>query len=184
MVLENSAGTKPKTDKWDRRFWSACREIATWSSCLSRQIGAIIVRDRTVVSTGYNGPPRGIPHCGRERALRDETLKAFTFDPQDIDACPRQAMGYGSGEGLRYCIAGHAEENAIVNAARLGVSTLNTIMYMSCGVPCKNCMIKIINAGIIEIVCESTALYDEESKFLLDHSYVNFRQYTFMREEE
>lgn len=147
--------------RWDQRFLGACNELAKWSSCLSRQIGVVIVRDRTIVSTGFNGPPRGIPHCW------------------DLyDSCPRQLRGFKSGEGLELCSAAHAETNAIVNAARLGISTLGTSIYMNCGIPCRECLKLIINAGITEVICTDTKdWYDEMSKFLVKESNLFIRQF-------
>ena len=106
-------------NKWDSNFFGLCQELSKWSTCLSRQIGTVIVRDKTIVSTGFNGPPRGVTHCGPERILVDDNLSHI--DPAKRNLCPRQAKGFKSGFGLHLCTASHAEENAIVNAARIGV---------------------------------------------------------------
>lgn len=169
-------------EKWDNRFLDICIELSNWSSCLSRQIGAILVRDKTIVATGYNGPPRGIPHCGVERNKSDTALFLRLKDTHntvygDDSMCPRQRLGYGSGEGLELCPAAHAEDNCISNAARIGVVTAGTTMYMSCGLPCKNCLGKIINAGIVEIVYTSMDSYDELSKWLVKKSSLMIRTY-------
>ena len=167
-----------QTMRWDNRFHDVCRTIAGWSTCLSRQIGAIIVRDRTIVSTGFNGPPRGIPHCGSERIAKDPFFRSHWIDPKRRTECPRKALRYASGKGLEICTASHAEENAIVNAARLGVSTLGTSMYMNCDVPCKDCIKKIINAGISEIICiDHSLFYDDLSKFLVQESKLKIRSF-------
>lgn len=167
-------------EKWNSNFHDLCVEISMWSTCLSRQVGAVIVRDKTIVSTGFNGPPRGIPHCGEERVLVDPTIKYML--PEKRHLCPRKALGFKSGQGLDLCTASHAEENAIVNAARIGVPTIGTTMYMSCGIPCKDCLKKIINAGIIEIVCtDIDDWYDDMSKFLVQQSKLKVRNY--MNEE-
>ena len=163
-------------NKWDDRFLGLCNEIARWSTCLSRQIGAVIVRNRTIVSTGFNGPPRGIPHCGVERILTDHSLPFIR--PDQRHSCPRQVLNFKSGEGLHLCTASHAEENAIVNAAQIGVSTNGTTMYMNCGIPCRECLKKIINAGIRELVCVNiNDWYDEQSKFLIGESSLIIRNY-------
>ena len=146
--------------KWEQRFLSMCENLAGWSSCLSRQIGAILVRDKVIISTGYNGPPRSYPHCGGKENI-----------------CPRKDLGYGSGEGLDLCPALHAEEKCIVNAARIGVRTSGSVMYMSCGVPCKDCLKKIINADIDGIVCTSRVYYDDLSVSLLRESRLVVRTY-------
>ncbi len=166
--------------KWDKQFFDLCNEIAKWSTCLSRQIGVVIVRDNTIITTGFNGPPRGVTHCGEARILKDSSLKYIL--PTNRHLCPRQAMGFKSGEGLEFCTASHAEENAIVNAARIGVSTLETVMFMSCGIPCKECLKKIINAGIVTIVCtDINDWYDEQSKFLVQESNLIIRDYNYKR---
>ena len=169
--------------KWDQRFYRLCCELASWSSCLSRKIGAVLVRDKTIIATGYNGPPRGIPHCGAERRKSDislfHRLGDDTFEPVygDDSMCPRQRLGFGSDEGLHLCPAAHAEDNCISNATRTGVVTMGATMYLSCGVPCKNCLGKIINAGIGEVVCESMEIYDELSKWMLKESNIKIRVY-------
>lgn len=174
---------REKTKKWDQRLLNACDTIANWSSCLSRHIGAVIVRDNTIVSTGFNGPPRGIPHCGEERIARDSSLHYIPPDQRHL--CPRRTLGLPSGQGLEICTASHAEENAIVNAARLGISTLDTSMYMNCGIPCKDCLKKIINAGITEIVCVNTTdWYDELSKFLVRESNLAIRAFYHLSERK
>lgn len=129
---------KPSLE-WDLYFRQVCDAVAKKSPCLSRQIGAILVRDKSIVATGYNGPPRGVPHC----------------DPE----CPRKAQGFKSGEGLHLCPATHAEVNCVVNAARLGVSTLGTTLYMNCLMPCVECLKVLINAGVREIVIDDITPY-------------------------
>lgn len=161
---------------WDSYFLNTCETIAMRSHCLSRQIGALLVRDNIIISTGYNGPPRGIPHCGVDR-LKSDTALLDTYHIIGSEMCPRQILGYKSGEGLHLCPAVHAEDNCISNAARIGVSTIGSTIYMSCNMPCKDCLKKIINAGIVEIVCVSLDAYDELSKWLLQESDIKIRVY-------
>lgn len=132
---------------WDLYFHQLCCAVASKSPCRSRQIGAILVRDKSIVSTGYNGPPRGVPHCGEE--------------------CPRRLMGYKSGEGLELCAATHAEVNCVVNAARVGASTIGTTLYMNCKIPCMECMKVLINAGVVEAVVESIDFYSTNRDMML-----------------
>ena len=81
------------------------------------------------------------------------------------------------------CPAAHAEDNAITNAARLGVPTVGTTIYMNCGVPCRECLKRIINAGILEIVCVNPDdWYDNLSKFLVKEAHISVR--AFLRESE
>lgn len=107
-------------------------------------IGAVLVRDNIIVSTGYNGPPRGVSHCK--------------------GGCPRQAMGLKSGEGLDLCPATHAEQNCIASAARIGASTKGCTLYLNTVAPCKWCMGICINAGILYIVTSQPGWYDEKAR--------------------
>ena len=76
--------------------------------------------------------------------------------------CPRRKMGFESGEGLEWCPAAHAERNAIVIAARLGHSTEGCTLYLSCGIPCRECAKEIVNAGIVEVVVTDIGVYDSD----------------------
>lgn len=166
---------------WDNYFLNMCNTVAQNSKCLSRKIGAIIVRDKSVVSTGYNGPPRNVQPCNlrwntdlREYWDRDNE----SYPPSDT--CPRYHLGFKSGEGLHICIAGHAERNALINAARNGIATRGAIMYMNCAMPCIPCLIEIINAGIKEIVITSPTIYDktpETTRMLLRQSFLKWRTF-------
>jgi len=125
------------TKRWDKYFHDICVTVASKSPCLSRKIGAILVRDKSIISTGFNGPPRGIPHCGHERWLVDQSLQyevgRLTKDvnlPDFRNTCPRQVLGYKSGTHMELCPAQHAEENAVSNAARFGVSVIGSTLYM------------------------------------------------------
>ena len=166
---------------WDQYFHNICEAVASKSPCLSRKIGAILVRDKSIVATGYNGPARGIPHCGEERFLKDIRLadelanNIPTIRKTINEMCPRQLMGFVSGEGLHWCIAEHAERNCIANAARLGVQTVKTTLYMNSVLPCKNCLTLLINAGIKEIVTESVRTYDKNSGFIYLFSEIKTR---------
>lgn len=168
--------------EWDVYFLRIARAVGENSKCLSRQIGAILVRDKSIISTGYNGPPRGVPHCS-ERYICDEHLMGHLRQVhgervyQD-GICPRRALGYGSGEGLQFCVASHAEVNCINNAARQGICSNGSCMYLSCEIlPCKNCLCEIINAGIQEVVVVEYQPYDQTSLFLIKHSGLRIRTY-------
>jgi dCMP deaminase len=144
---------------WDTYFLGICNAVAEKSPCLSRKIGAIITRDNSVLSTGYNGPPRGVPHCpGPE--------------------CPRRSMGFHSGEGMECCPAQHGEENAVSNAARCGTNINNTILYLNTVIPCSKCYGTLINAGIVEIVALSLTVYDKHTQFLIDSSKIKLRTFS------
>ena len=168
---------------WDNYFHSICIAVASKSSCLSRTIGAILVRDHSIVATGYNGPARGIPHCGRARNMKEDILldeieRRIKGIPRLVDEeCPRKLMGYTSGIGMQWCPAQHAEANCISNAARLGVSVFGSILYMNCVIPCKNCFGTLINAGIVEIVVDNARPYDKHTQFQIDNSNILIREF-------
>lgn len=117
---------------WDDYFLQLADLVASRSTCLRRQVGAVLVRDERIIATGYNGAPRGIQHC----------LEA---------GCLREKMGIPSGERYELCRGVHAEQNAIINAAYYGVSTKGAILYCT-NQPCLICARMIINAGIIKVV--------------------------------
>lgn len=172
------------TKHWDRYFHDICVTVASKSPCLSRKIGAILVRDKSIISTGYNGPPRGVPHCGHERFMKDEALQdAAAHHRGSVNTtkfrneCPRRVLGYQSGTHMELCPAQHAEENAVSNAARLGVSVIGSTLYMNSVIPCKNCYGTLINAGIVEIVVEKTEVYDKYTQFLIDNSDIKIRKF-------
>lgn len=121
-----------KRPGWDEYFMSIAAVVATRSTCLRRHVGAVIVRDRQIVSTGYNGSPKGTPHC-------EET------------GCMREKMEIPSGERHEICRGSHAEVNAIAQAAAMGSSTADSVIYCT-HEPCSFCTKAIINAGIRRIV--------------------------------
>ena len=116
----------------DTYFMRMAELISSRSTCTRRQIGAMIVKDKQVLSTGYNGAPRGMPHCIDIGCLRDE-------------------LKIPSGTRHEICRAVHAEQNAIVQCARHGVSTRNSTIYANVN-PCKICAKLIVNAGISRVV--------------------------------
>ena len=120
-------------DKWDIRFMDLAKQVSTWSSCLksTRHVGAVIVRDRRVITTGYNGAPSGIKSCVERNECIRSNLK--------------------SGTCIEQCYAVHAEENAILQAAKLGISLEGATLYVT-HKPCTQCSKSIINAGIKRVV--------------------------------
>ena len=120
---------------WDEYFMGFAKLAATRSTCMRRQVGAVIVRDRRVVATGYNGAPSGVRHC--------------------LDTgCLRESMKIPSGERHELCRGLHAEQNAIIQAALHGVSTQGGTLYCT-HLPCLICAKMLINAGIRDVVIES-----------------------------
>ena len=122
-------------DKWDKRFMEMARLIATWASCYQaeRKIGAVVVKDKRIMTTGYNGAPAGIRTC----VERGE--------------CLRRKLGIESGTRQELCYAVHAEQNAIIQAAKLGVSIDGATLYCT-HQPCILCAKMIVNAGIRRVV--------------------------------
>lgn len=146
-------------DKWDDRFIEMTRLVGSWSSCYqdNRKIGAVIVRDKRVLTTGYNGAPSGTMSC----VERGE--------------CLRRKMDIPSGTRQELCYAIHAEQNAIIQAAKLGVSIQGATLYCS-NQPCVICSKMIVNSGIARVVyCEPYP--DEFAIRLLDEAGVDYVKY-------
>ena len=124
-------------DKWDLRFVKMARLIAEWSSCYraGRAIGAVIVRDKRIMTTGYNGAPAGLKTC-RERG-----------------ECMRDKLNIPSGTRAEVCYAIHAEQNAILQAAKLGLPIEGATLYCT-HQPCSVCAKMIVNVGIKRVVYE------------------------------
>ena len=120
-----------KQKKWDKRFVDLLSQIETWSSCLKRHVACIIMKDNRILTTGYNGAPAGVPSCvERNECIRYDSL---------------------SGQQLEHCWGVHAEQNAILQAAKLGISLEGATLYCSCK-PCSHCSKMIINSGVKRIV--------------------------------
>jgi dCMP deaminase len=116
---------------WDEYFFQITELVASRSTCLRRKVGAVLVRDRRILTTGYNGSPSGLPHC------------------QEV-GCLRQAEGIPSGQRHELCRAIHAEQNAIIQAARDGISIIGSTLYCTTQ-PCIICSKMLINAGVVKI---------------------------------
>lgn len=130
-------------------YMRECDNMQQFCKCHSRQLAAVLVVDELVIP-GYNGPPRGVPHC-QHRKTPYENVPCHPR-PKIQPPCPRHRMGAKSGERLDLCVAVHAEVNALLNAARMGVRTTDTIMFSNNSAPCKNCMGAIVNAGVKTVV--------------------------------
>ncbi|MGE9896373.1 deoxycytidylate deaminase [Anaerovoracaceae bacterium SGI.195] len=124
-----------KRPSWDEYFMGMAKLTAQRSTCLRRQVGAVIVKDRHIIATGYNGAPRGLAHCGQ------------------LGGCLREQLKVPSGQRHELCRALHAEQNAIIQAATLGQSIEGASIYIT-HQPCSICSKMIINAGITRIVVE------------------------------
>ena len=117
---------------WDEYFASITRQVATRSTCLRRKVGAIIVKDKRILTTGYNGAPMGVKNC------------------LEIGICLREELGVPSGERHEICRGLHAEQNAILQSAYHGVKIRDSVIY-STNQPCILCAKMIINCGIRKI---------------------------------
>lgn len=122
-------------EKWDKRFMDVAELVANWSSCFqeNRQIGAVIAKNKRILTTGYNGASSGIVSC------------------KDKGVCMRREMNIPSGTRHELCYATHAEQNAIIQAARLGINIEGATLYCT-HQPCIICAKMIINSGIKRIV--------------------------------
>jgi len=136
---------------WDEYFMGIVRQVATRSTCLRRHVGAIIVRDRRILATGYNGAPRGLAHC-------------------DVVGCLRERLGIPSGQRQEICRGLHAEQNAIIQGALHGVSVAGGTMYVT-HQPCITCAKMIINSGIERVICANT-YPDEMARDMLEEAGV------------
>lgn len=131
-------------------FMGIAYAVSRKSHCLSHQFGAIAVNDdRQILSTGYNGPPRGYPHCsGYDKNIPQICPPRYHTDIW----CPRREAGFQSGQGLEWCPAAHAERNVLINAARYGVRLKGCRLYITSPTPCRECAKEIVNAGISEVI--------------------------------
>ncbi len=159
-VAEWFKRTAPKMTRpgWDPYFMKLAQVVALRSNCIKRKVGAIIVRDRRVITTGYNGTPRGTRNC---------------FE----GGCPRCAGLADSGTQLDACLCSHAEENAITQAAYHGVSVNGGVLYTTYS-PCLTCSKMIINSGVSEVVYNLEYPLSERSFRLLREGSVVCRRLT------
>lgn len=120
---------------WDEYFMKMANDVATRTTCLRRGVGAVIVNDRRILATGYNGVPTGLTHCSETGCLREQ-------------------LGVPSGQRHEICRGLHAEQNAIIQAARYGINIAGATIYVNTQ-PCVVCAKMLINAGITEIVYQN-----------------------------
>jgi dCMP deaminase len=156
MSVNNS-----KKPTWDEYFIKIAKLVASRSSCSSRQVGALIAKDKMIVSAGYNGTPRGIRNCDEGGCMRCEDKKAGKIN---------------SGERLDECVCVHAEENALLQAAYNGVSLKGASLYTSL-CPCRFCTKHIINAGIKKVYYSDNYSLDDISRQLFEEAGVEFFRY-------
>ncbi|MBI2442044.1 MAG: cytidine/deoxycytidylate deaminase family protein [Lentisphaerae bacterium] len=142
---------------WDTYFMDIAQVVKRRSNCLRRDVAALIVKDRRIISTGYNGTPSGIRNCF-------------------AGGCPRCARATFPGENLGECICSHAEENAIIQAACYGVALKNASLYCTDS-PCLLCAKMIVSAGIKEVVYEAPYQFNVQAARLFKTAGIRFRQF-------
>jgi len=141
---------------WDHYFMEIATVVARRGNCCRRQVAAVIVKDRRIVSTGYNGTPRGVRNCCE-------------------GGCARCASDAPSGADLGECVCSHAEENAITQAAYHGIAVRGATVYSTLS-PCLICAKMIINAGIGEVVYEKEYEFSAQTRSLLHEAGVRYRK--------
>jgi dCMP deaminase len=144
-------GERPTYDEY---FMEMAQVVSKRSTCLRRSVGAILVKDKHILSTGYNGAPKGLKHC-------------------DEEGCLREDLNIPSGERHELCRGLHAEQNAIIQAAVFGISIKDSVLYCT-NTPCVVCVKMLINAGVKEIIF-SGDYPDELAKKMLSESNIKIQ---------
>jgi dCMP deaminase len=140
----------------DTYFMKMAELVATRSTCLRRQVGAVVVKEKRVLTTGYNGAPKGLKHC------------------EEV-GCVREQNQVESGTRHELCRGVHAEQNAVIQAAYFGASIKDATMYTT-NFPCVMCAKILVNAGVREVVYKDEYV-DDLSKDILNESRVVVRRY-------
>ncbi len=141
---------------WDTYFMNIAHVVKSRGNCVRRKVAAIVVKDHRVISTGYNGTPRGVQNC---------------FE----GGCERCAGDTPSGEGLGECICSHAEENAITQAAYHGIAVREASLYCTLS-PCLMCAKMIVNSGIKEVIYDEEYCFTEQTRALFAEAGVRCRR--------
>ena len=147
---------------WDEYFMQMAQLVATRSTCLRRKVGAVLVKEKRVLASGYNVAPSGLEHC------------------LDI-GCLREKLKVPSGERHELCRGLHAEQNALLQAALYGISTQGSVLYLT-NTPCIICAKMIINAKIKEIVVADD-YPDRLALLMLRQAKIRVRRHRFPKEE-
>lgn len=134
---------------WDEYFMSITKIVSIRSTCSSRHNGCIIVKNKQILSTGYNGSMPGCDHCS------DKTI------PDGSIYCTRRALDVPDIDKYNFCVGSHAENNAVAQAARFGISLDGATAYCTLS-PCFNCLKTLAIAGIKEVVYEY--IYESKNK--------------------
>ncbi|KAG0652272.1 Deoxycytidylate deaminase [Hyphodiscus hymeniophilus] len=153
LDLTNEDRLRPS---WDQYFMQLASLAAQRCNCMKRRVGCVLVREKRVISTGYNGTPRGLKNCGE-------------------GGCPRCNEGQSSGVGLGTCLCLHAEENALLEAGRERIREGSTLYCDTC--PCLTCSIKIAQVGVSEVVYSQGYSMDSETAAVFKQAGVRLRQF-------
>lgn len=156
LLSELMADLKRERPSWDEYFLNIAKVVASRSNCMKRKVASVIVKDKRIISTGYNGTPRGVPNC-------------------DEGGCPRCNSFADSGAKLDECLCSHGEENAIVQAAYHGICIRGATLYCTLS-PCLICTKMIINSGIREVVYNKDYPLNDASRGLFESAEVTLRQ--------
>ncbi|EOA84586.1 uncharacterized protein SETTUDRAFT_163491 [Exserohilum turcica Et28A] len=154
LNLTDEARLRPS---WDHYFMELADLAALRSNCMKRRVGCCIVREKRVISTGYNGTPRGMTNCNE-------------------GGCPRCNSAAKGGAALSTCLCLHAEENALLEAGRDRIGG-NAILYCNT-CPCLTCSVKITQVGITEVVYNQGYLVDDQTAKIFDEGGVKLRQFS------
>lgn len=147
--------TRISRPDWDTYWMEMADVVKSRSTCLRRQVGAVIVNDNHMLTMGYNGAPSGLSHCNEK-------------------GCIRQKLNVKSGEQLSICRAVHAEQNAMIYAAKHGTSVKGATIYVTTS-PCHTCAKMLINAGILRIVYREK-YSDIAADMVLEEAKMNIQQ--------
>lgn len=154
-IVQNLSASIARPD-WDEYFMSIARVVSLRSNCLKRKVAAILVKDKRIIATGYNGTPRGVKNCNE-------------------GGCPRCSSLAPSGSQLEECLCSHAEENAITQSAYHGVNIKGATLYTTFS-PCLLCSKMIINSGLTEVVFNHNYPLAEMPLKLLREAGIKIRQ--------
>lgn len=156
LDLLKTLSKKNSRPNWDEYFMGIAKVVALRSNCIKRRVASVIVKDKRIISTGYNGTPRGIKNCNE-------------------GGCPRCNSFGTSGKNLDECLCSHAEENAIVQSAYHGVSIQGSTIYTTFS-PCLMCAKMILNSGITQVVYNAHYPLGEVPLKLLAEAYIQVRK--------
>ena len=157
MPTRKKPVVKDERPDWDTYYMDIAHVVARRGNCSRRKVAAVLVSENRIVSTGYNGTPRGVKNC---------------FD----GGCPRCAGKAPSGADLDQCLCSHAEENAIAQSAYHGISLRDSVLYVTLS-PCLTCARMIISAGIVEVVYEDDYVVEKKARAMLKEAGVKCRRY-------